>query len=228
MRAMLSCVVLCAACASGPKPLPANASAAERLEASEAAVIGAQNARVAFVTESKGLMMAQLTGTLDLFSKNTVFLSFEGQFGNDQVHVELDTRNGDQLRSLTKGANVSNHKEPVPEALSETLGVTMVRMGLLHTLGTLAADQALQHANGGVREWARAVDPQDLGAETVGDVPCHRIGFSLQVDGKDMGTSKVCIADATGLPVDRATIVRAPQGETTVNERYAWSFRGAQ
>ena len=227
MRAALLCLALCA-CASGPRPLPASATAAERLEAAEAAVSNARDARVSFVTESKGLMVAQLTGTLDLYSKNVISLSSEGQFGSDQVHVELDTKNGDQNRSLSKGASVSNHKEPIPTELSETLGVTMVRMGLLHTVGTLTADQPLEHANGGVREWARAVDPKDLGPETSGEVPCHRVEFSLVVEGKQMGSSKICIADATGLPVDRTTVVKAPQGEMTVTERYAWSFREAR
>ncbi len=221
----LALAVLTCACASGPRPVPEAATALERLEASELALSTIHDAKVSFVTEAKGMVNAQLTGTIELYSKNVISFAAEGQFGNDQVRVELDTKSGDQNRSLSKGASVSNHKEPVPEALSEALGVMMVRMGLMHSVANLTADQPIEKANGGVREWVKAVDPKDLKRETVGDVACHRVGFDLWVDGKSVGTSNVCIADATALPVERVTTVRNDGGEMVVNERYSWSLK---
>jgi hypothetical protein len=225
--AALLTVVFCA-CASTPKPLSASATAAERLEAAERATTTLKNARVSFVSESKGALTVQLTGTLDLFSKNTIALSSEGQFGNDQVHLELDTKNGDQNRSLTRGASVSNHKEPVPDALSETLGVMLVRLGVSHALGNLSTDLPIDKANGGVGEWLTISELTDLGAEAVGDVPCHRLSFNLTLDGQALGTTNVCIADATALPLDHATRLKTPSGERVVTERYTWSFKDGQ
>ena len=76
-----------------------------------------------------------------------------------------------------------------------------------------------------MREWVKAVDPKDLKAETINDVACHRVEFALWVGGQTVGTSNVCIADATGLPVERVTTVKNPSGEMVVNERYSWSLK---
>ncbi len=220
-----TCALVVSACATAPRPLSATATPAERLEASELAVTSAHDAKVSFVTESKGMVNAQLTGTIELYSKNVVAFAAEGQFAEDQVRVELDTKTDKQNRSLSKGATVSNHLEPVPEALSEALGVMLVRMGLMHTVANLTSDQPVEHSTGGVREWVKALEPRELGAESAGGIACHRIEFSLWVAGQTVGTSNVCIADATALPVERVTIVKNASGQMVVNERYSWSFK---
>lgn len=217
-------MAVCACASGGLKPVPETATPAQRLEAAEAATTSLRGARVAFVIESKGMIGAQLTGTIDFFSKNVIAYAAEGQFGSDQVRVELDTRSGNQSRSLSKGASVSNHQEPVPEFLSESLGVMLVRMGLMHTAANLTADTGIERSGGGVREWVKVTGLKDVGPETVGEVRCHRLEFSMLIEGKDMGTSSVCIADASGLPVERTTLVKSQSGEMTVSERYTWSF----
>lgn len=226
IRPLLTCVFLTSsACATtGVRPVSATATASERLEAAEAAVSTLRGAKVSFVTEAKGMVDAQLTGTLELHSKNVVTFSAEGQFGADQVRVELDTQTGDQNRSLSKGASVSNHHEPIPAFLSDALSVMLVRMGLMHTVANLTSDQPIERSGGGVRDWVRVVEPQSLSAETIDNVPCHRVAYALWVDNQSVGTSNVCIADATALPVERVTVVKSPTGEMTVNERYSWSL----
>ena len=215
---------VCGCASGGLKPVPEKATPAERLEAAEAAATSLHGARLAFVTEAKGMLGAQLTGTIDFFSKNVIAYAAEGQFGSDQVRVELDTREGRQSRSLSKGASVSNHQEPVPELLSESVGVMLVRMGLMHTVANLIADTAIERSSGGIRDWVKTTGLRDLGPQTEGEVPCHRVEFGMLIEGKELGKSSVCIADASGLPVDHTTLVKNESGEMTVSERYTWSF----
>lgn len=214
------------ACAAGPRPVPAGASAAERLAHCEAAVLGARGAKASFDVEARGAHPAQLSGTLELHGGAALRLTAEGSFGGELAQVELDSRDADGTnRQVTKGPSVSGHRDPPAPGLGEALGVGLVRLGLLHNLARLVADEQVDHLEGGVREWVRATEVRDGVVDTSGGQPCHRVEFTIEVAGAPRGEASLCIADATGLPVHRTQKVRFEAGELTVTETLRWSVK---
>ncbi len=219
--------LLLAACASGPRPVPAGLSPVERLAFAEAALRGARGAQGTFELEADGPLAAKLQGTLTLAAGDGVVLKAEGTLSGATVAVELDSRTGFVDRSLTKGASVSANRDPPASALGEAVALGLTRLGMLHHVARLASDQGLDHADGGVADWVKVVDVKDDGVDQVDGVPCHRVGFTVQVDGQRAGEASVCVADATGLPLHRRQTQRGGAGDVTVTERFRWSLPGS-
>ncbi|MEQ1734961.1 MAG: hypothetical protein ABL886_00860, partial [Rhodoglobus sp.] len=219
-------VTLLAGCASGPRPVPSGATAAERLGLAESALVGAKNVTGTFEIDSKGENAAHLTGTLDLVDGSGLHLVAEGNFKSETVQLELDSRDPTGiLRTTTKGPSVSSHRDPPADKLREAVGLGIARMGLMHNLALLSLDQPIEKTGGGFGEWVKATGPKDGASETVNGEACKRVEFGVEVEGKSMGEASVCIADATGLPLQRTSTLHFPGGDMTLSETFKWQMK---
>lgn len=226
MRAARVVVLLAlAGCAAGPRPMPEGLGPAERLAFCEAALQRARGVSATFDIVAKGAWAATLSGTLELVDRNALALSAEGTFGGEPVRVELDSRSGSVSRSTTKGASMSGNLDPPAPALTEAVALGLVRMGLLHNLAKLAADQGVDRAQGGAGDWVKAVDVKPGVADTSGGQACHRVDFGIEVAGQPSGQASVCLSDATSLPLHRRQTVRFESGEMTVEETFRWTVK---
>jgi hypothetical protein len=219
-------LTLLAGCASGPRPVPANATAADRLTLAETALTGGKHLTGTFEIDSKGENAAHLTGTLELIDGNAMHLVAEGNFKSDPVQLELDSRDSAGIvRTTTKGASVSSHRDPPADKLREAVALGLARMGLLHNLALLSQDQPFEKTGGGFGEWVKPLAPKDGATDTVNGEPCKRVDFGVQVEGKNMGEASVCIADATGLPLQRSSTIHFPGGDMTLSETFKWEMK---
>lgn len=220
----LPLVLLLGACTAGPRPVPAGLTPAERLAFSEEVTLNAR-AVGTFEIDAKGAHAAHLTGTLELTGTNALSLVAEGRFDGDAVRLELDSRSGPINRTTTRGP-VANAQRNLPQpALNEAVAIGLVRMGLLHNLALLVDDKMISKAEGGVRAELAAADVRDAGPDASNGEPCRRLDYTLQVGGKPMGEGSVCLADATGLPLQRRLTVHFPDGDMTDTERFTWKLR---
>lgn len=227
MRALVCAlaVVVVTACAAGPRPMPEGLTPADRLAFSEAALQGARGASATFDVDASGSMSVKLSGTLALVDKNALALTAEGGFAGDHVRVELDSRSGDVNRSLTKGSSVSANRDPPAGALTEALVLGLTRMGVLHNLARLVGDEGVDRAQGGAGDWVKAVDVKEGGPDNVGGEACHRVDFSIEVDGLKKGDASVCLSDSTALPLHRRQTVHFDSGDMTVTETFRWTLK---
>lgn len=226
MRAALPALLLLAACVSGPRPVPAGATAAERLAHCEASVLGAKKATASFLIDATGQNPAHFTGTLELHGGNALKLAAEGTFKGEPVFIDLDSRDPEGTsRTVTKGPSASGHRDPPASAMGEAVGLGLVRMGLLHNLAVLTADEPVDHASGGVREWVKPTNVKDGPIDSFGGETCHRVEFTIEVNAAPRGEASVCIADATGLPLHRTQTVRFEAGTMSVTETLTWKFK---
>lgn len=215
-----------AGCASGPRPVPSSATAAERLAHAESALLGGKNLTGSFELDSKGENAAHLTGTIELVDGNAMHVVAEGNFKSELVQVELDSRDPTGIvRTTTKGPSVSSHRDPPASKVREVMALGIARMGLLHNLVVLTMDQPLEKTEGGYDEWVKAVEAKDGAAESFNGESCRRVDYVLQVEGKRMAEASVCIADATGLPLQRTQTVHFETGDMTETETFKWQMK---
>jgi hypothetical protein len=120
---------------------------------------------------------------------------------------------------------VSSHRDPPATKLREALALGMARMGLLHNLVALAMDQPVEKAEGGADEWLKVLEAKDGAAETFNGESCRRVDYVLAVEGKRTAEASVCIADATGLPLQRTQTVHFQTGDMTVSETFKWQMK---
>ena len=221
-----SLLIVLAGCASGPRPVPPSLTAAERLHFAEGALLEGKNLTGTFEIDSKGENAAHLTGTIELIDGNGLRLMAEGNFKSEPVQVELDSRDPSGIvRTTTKGPSASSHKDPPAQKLREAVGLGIARLGLLHNLALLSLDQPVDKAAGGFADWVKPLAPKDGASDTINGEPCRRVDFGIEVDGKNLGEASMCIADATGLPMQRSQTVHFPTGEMTVSETFKWQMK---
>jgi hypothetical protein len=222
MRGALWCVLL-AGCAAGPRPVPSSLSPAERLAFAEEAVLAAR-ATAAFEINSEGAHDSHLTGTLELTGSNALQLVAEGKFDREDVRVEMESLKGDINRSVTRGPSVNaHHAAPAPK-LNEAIGVTLVRQGLLHDVAMLVLDRPIDKAEGGVREAVVASNVREEGTEQVDGEACHRLKWTLVVEGQSVGETSLCVSDATGLPLAREATLQLDR-PMHHRERFTWTLK---
>lgn len=227
MRCLLPLLLLAGAgCAHTPRPVPPDALPGDRLLHAERTLLTANGLTAAFELDSKGENPSHFAGTLELISGQALRVTAEGHFKSEAVHVELDSRDPDGTnRATTKGPTVSSHRDPPAAQLREALAITLVRMGLLHNLVKLTLDAPIEKAEGGVQDWVKALEPKDGASEAVDGEPCRRVDFELHVQGTRMGEASLCIADQTGLPLQRNLTVHFPAGDMQVTESYKWQVK---
>ena len=103
--------------------------------------------------------------------------------------------------------------------------VEEVRRMLLLAEHTASLDQPLEKTGGGFSEWVKPVGTKEGASDTVNGEGCRRVDFNIEMEGKKMGEASVCIADATGLPLQRNQTVHFPTGEMTVTETFKWQMK---
>lgn len=226
LKKTLSLLLLLAGCTSGPRPVPASANEIRRLSQAEEALIFGKNMTATFELDSKGPNAGHMTGTLELVDGNAIHLVAEGNFKSEPVQVELDSRDSSAIsRSTTRGASVSSHRDPPATYLRRAIAVGLSRMGLMHNVVTLALDKPLDKIDGGMEDWVKVLDLKDGASESINGEVCRRVEFVVQVEGQKMGESSMCIADATGLPLQRNMTVHFPEGDMTLVESYKWQLK---
>lgn len=202
-------------CASALRPIPPETSASDRFDRAEDALLRAQELTATFEISAQGQTNAHLTGTIRLLAGNALRLVAEGNIGPDSVQLELDSRDETgTLRSITKGASVSSHREPPAPKLREAVVLGLTRLGLLHQLSALSKDQPIEKAEGGFSDWVKTIrriegPPQEN---------CRAVDFKMEIAGKEMGNASICVADATGLVLKRNQV----SGDLTVKETFTW------
>jgi hypothetical protein len=141
-------------------------------------------------------------------------IAARGVFAGDSVDLFLRAR-GDEYEY---GNGPARSRASRPDFLMEAVGVGFTRMGLLHNLAMLVANQPPDHADGGVREWV-TVDSLSY-VEVEGEESAPRaVAFSIFVGGSAVGTATLELDDR-GLPRVRRQAVLFPSGEMRVVERY--------
>jgi hypothetical protein len=214
-----------AGCASGPRALPDTVVGLDRLKASEEILLTAPKLNAKFEIESQGENPAKLNGTVLFFGGNALHVVAEGHFKSDAVQLTLDSRDPNGInRTLTRGPSANSHRDPPASKLREAVVLGLVRMGLLHNLATLTMDRPIDKVDGGFADWVKPLAPSDGHSDVIKGVACRRVDFHIDVEGRDMGEASLCIADATGLPVQRKQTVHFPQGDMTVVESFTWQL----
>ncbi len=219
-------LALLAGCAAGPRPVPSTATAAQRFELTERALLEGRNLTGTFEIDSRGENAAHLTGTIELIDGNALHLVAEGNFKSDPVQLEVDSRDPTGiLRTSTKGPSVSSHRDPPAGKLREAVALGLARMGLLHNLALVSMDQNLERTGGGFADFAKTLEMKEGAAESINGEVCRRVEYVLQVDGQNRGQASVCIADANGLPLQRNQTVHSATGDMTVVETFKWQVK---
>lgn len=103
-------------------------------------------------------------------------------------------------------------RQTSPE-LREAVVLGLTRMGLLHNVVRLAQDQPLDHADGTVRDWLRAVKFRRVKGG---------VRYSINLEGKDRGTVTLLINAKSKMPVKRTAVVHFPRGDMRVTETYVF------
>lgn len=231
------CVLLgLASCASSPSPTsnpaapepqpievtptvatPPLADPRTRLEAVEGGLLGTPT-RMRFEVRSSGAFASSFVGTLQMEGKR-VELRASGVFGETPVELSLIA---DGERMVGKGG-ARDFDLPQAEHLREALAVSIVRMGILHTLARLVGGVPPDRADGGVREWLALEVAEGEPTVAVMDpkhaqLPSDPITFRTRVDGRDSLTATLWIDDE--LLVERQQTTVFGNGEMKVLESF--------
>lgn len=220
MRAVCWLMVGLAGCASPPagappSPQPGAVTApaglapqpsdpAERLLAAERTLVhSAFRARV--TVHSTGAVDSTFVGAL-VMEGDRIALTASGTFAGTPVELSFEA-DGERMRG--KGG-ARDFDLPQPPELRDVLGVSIVRMGILHTLAMLSVGQPPDVPDGDVRDWL-VLAPQP-GAPTVAvmepfhrELPSDPVTFRTVVAGDDSVTATVWIEDGVLLERQQET-----------------------
>mgnify|MGYP000011433169 CR=1 FL=1 len=188
-----------------------------RLHAAERALIE-DPVRLRFVVQSQGAVDAQFVGAL-VMDGDRVQIEASGQFAGTPVEVSFRA-DGERMRG-EGGAQAFDL--PQADGLREVLGVSVVRMGLLHTLAMLVVGQPPEVPSGDVREWLVTTPLSDAPTVAVmkphhDDLPADPVTFGTTVAGDDSITATVWIDE--GMLLERQQETRFDEGTMTVLEAF--------
>jgi hypothetical protein len=151
---------------------------------------------MAFRTSTTGANVSHFNGTINVLSNNFASLDADGEL-NDKTAT---------IRWQANGA---------PAQVSHALTVTVIRLGITHTLAMLAnGAKTIEHAEGGVEP---AIQLTDVGW----DAKAKKFTYHLVVEGKDAGTGELWVGK-DDMPQHRKLTVHFPNGDMQVDERYEW------
>jgi hypothetical protein len=209
IRVVTAAILTLAGCASD-RAVPVRPDAAIAMDNLETRLLEAGRVSIEFHVTAEGAFQADIEGTLTFIDDETN-LHATGTFGGDPVDLVLQTE-GPDLK-YGNGPNLLSTVTPVHLREAVLLGLT--RMGILHSLARLTANQAPDHADGGVADWV--VLDQVRWEESSGS---DLVRFALIVEGQPGGTATIEV-DQDGLPVLRRQTTVFSEGEMTVVERYS-------
>jgi hypothetical protein len=145
---------------------------------------------------STGAVASDFSGTATLSGEGHAGLGFSGSFRGKPQHV-LFTIDGTQLAAIGDHAFAME----VPAESERNLRLVLFRLGLLHNLAMLPADQ-----------------PPDGLDDAEGGSPTYR--YTLLVGGEKLGEGALSVDPATALPLERHLTVHFPKGDLLVHETY--------
>ncbi len=174
--------------------------------------------RMRFTVRSRGAVSSSFIGTLVLDGER-VKLEASGSFSETPVQLQF-TADGTRMRG---SGGARDFDLPQPAGFREAFAVTVVRMGLLHSLAMLVSGRPPEHPQGDVREWlVLTVEP---GAATVAamdpiqrPLPSDPVTFRTAVAGEDSLTATVWLDG--GRLMERQQETRFPEGTMTVIESF--------
>jgi hypothetical protein len=175
---------------------------------------GAQSVRMEFHITAEGAVDAEVSGSLRVMAGGATVLRASGEFAGQPVDLLLEAAEG----SYEYGAAPDRTMAPTPPHLNEALFIGLTRMGLLHNLAMLTANAPPDGGDGGVREWV-TVDSFSFAEGEAEREGADVVTFNLAVAGAPAGSASLGI-DPEGRPVIRRQVVRFPDGEMRVVERY--------
>lgn len=185
-----------------PEPVPADLEA--RIAAAERTLVDAP-VRSRFHVRSSGAFDSRFVGSL-VMEGERVRISAAGRFGGRPVEVSL-VADGARMRGE---GGARSFDLPQPPHLREVLGVSIVRMGLLHTLAMLVAGRPPDVPEDDARTWL-VLTPQP-GAPTVAvmephhaNLPTDPITFRTSVAGDESISATVWIEEAVLLERQQTT-----------------------
>lgn len=216
---LLSCCAL--GCASGPKPLAANATPQERLQAAEAALEAVRGlAKVTVDDKTEGAPVA-LDAQLMFGADGAASLEASGLLGRRRVTAELRVAGALLNRAGGAGATYASHQRPLPPDFRRRWAQGLLRLGVRAAVTHLVEDRDVDALEGEVDAAARLLAPTVLGAETIDGVACTRLSASLERPTAPPNPVTLCVADATGLVLERVE----GAGASASVERYGWSLK---
>jgi hypothetical protein len=210
----LLCAIAGCATPAGPKPVAQTATAAERAALLDRALQDVDRFSITITSDSASTTApVALNSTLTL-NGPTITLLIDGALGTNKLNAELRAQGEVTSRTVAARANATSNQGPTPSRLKPALTQGLVRFGLKGLLARLMAEELPQHADADLAGAVALQNPTILGAEVVATIPCTRLSFSVGPDAVS-----VCVADATGLPIDRKVGV----GEEALTETYVWA-----
>lgn len=197
-----------------PEPTP---DAASRVSAAEA-WLTSEPVHTRFAVRSAGAVESSFAGVLRM-DGDRIELVASGHFAGTPVKVSLQT-DGSRMKG---DGGARSFDLPQPAQLRTILGVSIVRMGLLHTLAMLVAGNPPDAPEGDVHAWL-VLTPQP-GAPTVAvmephhaKLPADPITFRTAVGGDDSIVATVWIED--GVLLERQQETRFDEGTMQVLEAF--------
>ena len=164
---------------------------------------------------STGAVDSDLAGEMVMESGNRVFFRFGGQFKSKSLTMKL-LSDGRQVR----GRGAKDTRGITPAALNDAILIGCTRMGILHNLAMMAADQLPDRSDGDVRGWVQTTNHHWGPQGQVRGQPARSIEFDVVVSGENVGAAAVWLSKRTGLPLKRTQEVRFENQTMKVVERY--------
>jgi hypothetical protein len=201
-------VLLLSGCAAAPKE-PIRAPPPDPgellLRDLEQRLLRAKSVLVVSTLESSGAVNARLAARLVVGDGQRALLDVDGTFEGKPAHARLRSDGEELVLNKLPPA-------PVPAELRDSLLLGLVRMGLLHNAALSVANEAPDHADGGVHHWVR------IERARAGE-PATDISFDIVLARKPVGRAALSL-DEQGRPTKRKQRVDLDVGELVVHERY--------
>jgi hypothetical protein len=182
------------------------AQAAAKFSDLENILLSATELSLEFQITASGAMQASIEGSLQKGSNGDVDLLAKGDFAGQAI--DLFVRQKGQSFEFGRRANPQSAEPPV--ALWNALVIGLTRMGVLHNIANLSAEQMPDHASAGVADWV-----------TVNNIHSDEYShaFDIVVAGTAAGSAKLTL-DTNKNPLKREQRVAFPGGEMIVVENY--------
>lgn len=217
----LSTAAALAGCASGPKPLSASATPQERLQAAEAALASVKGLAKVTVDEKSETAPVGLDAQLMFGQGGAASLEASGVLGKRRITAELRVAGELLSRAGGSGATYASHQRPLPADFRTRWAQALIRLGVRAAVTHLVEDRDVDGLEGEFDAAAKLLAPTVAGAETIDGVACTRLNVSLERPTAPSAPVTLCVADATGLLLERAEGV-APAVSV---ERYVWTLK---
>jgi hypothetical protein len=190
-RALVVLALLAASCASTPTAAPD-----ARLAAVEQRLDSAPKWSLAFNTSTTGSIVSHFRGTMNVLSGNFASIDADGELRDKPVTI----------RWQAHGA---------PAQVSHALAITVVRLGITHTLAVLAeGGKMIEHAEGGVEEALKLT-------HVAWDEKAKKFTYHIVFGGQDVGEGELWVG-RNDMPTHRKLTVHFPGGDMHCDERYSW------